>query len=105
MPLLVLNCSFIKVNFGRFLKDQKNRPKSRHFLGDFIFPKNRPIGEISPNLVTLAAPRLFPAVVFFQRRPDERQCPGRVIFLQARKCQKPLTLGFTPNLKINGICH
>jgi hypothetical protein len=36
---LVLNCSFIKVNFGRFLKDQKIAQKVAIFWAILFFQK------------------------------------------------------------------
>jgi hypothetical protein len=59
MAILDQNCSLMKVNFGRFFTDLKIAQKSP-FLGRFYFSKkspstfkSRPIGEKSPNLVTL----------------------------------------------------
>jgi hypothetical protein len=55
MALLDPNCSPYEGEFGPIFYRPKNRPKSRHFSGDFIFLKSpssiksRPIGEKSPN--------------------------------------------------------
>jgi hypothetical protein len=56
------NCSLNKANFGRFLQTS-NSPKKSPIFGRIFSSKNRhpllnfksrPIGEKSPNLVTLA---------------------------------------------------